>query len=90
MPSDKESKPNVMDISVTPQEVADDNSPNQYQTLLTQLFFDGFHNPRINELEEYVKNYPVGYRFCPTDAELVEYYLKKKVSNQPLPADHVD
>ncbi|KAL0436902.1 UNVERIFIED_CONTAM: NAC domain-containing protein 68 [Sesamum radiatum] len=28
---------------------------------------------------------PVGYRFLPTDAELVVHYLKRKVNNQPLP-----
>ncbi|XP_022983248.1 NAC domain-containing protein 83-like isoform X2 [Cucurbita maxima] len=29
---------------------------------------------------------PVGYRFCPTDEELVEHYLKRKVFGLPLPA----
>ncbi|KAL0549658.1 hypothetical protein IC582_014145 [Cucumis melo] len=29
---------------------------------------------------------PVGYRFCPTDQELVAHYLKRKVFHLPLPA----
>ncbi|CAL0299279.1 unnamed protein product [Lupinus luteus] len=28
---------------------------------------------------------PVGYRFCPTDEELVTHYLKRKVFAEPLP-----
>jgi len=28
---------------------------------------------------------PVGYRFDPTDRELVECYLMKKICNQPFP-----
>ncbi|KAE9616981.1 hypothetical protein Lal_00034142 [Lupinus albus] len=31
-------------------------------------------------------NLPPGFRFHPTDEELVVYYLKKKVSSEPLPA----
>uniref|UniRef100_A0A5B7C6Q7 Putative NAC domain-containing protein 68-like n=1 Tax=Davidia involucrata TaxID=16924 RepID=A0A5B7C6Q7_DAVIN len=30
---------------------------------------------------------PPGYRFSPTDEELVMYYLKNKVFDKPLPAD---
>lgn len=29
--------------------------------------------------------FPVGFRFDPTDHELVDYYLTRKVCNQPLP-----
>nr|AKO82482.1 NAC transcription factor [Momordica charantia]AKQ06199.1 NAC domain-containing protein 68 [Momordica charantia] len=29
---------------------------------------------------------PVGYRFCPTDEELLQHYLKRKVFHLPLPA----
>lgn len=30
-------------------------------------------------------NLPPGFRFHPTDEELVVYYLKKKAANLPLP-----
>ncbi|KAF5447774.1 hypothetical protein F2P56_033298 [Juglans regia] len=66
-----------------------DNPPNQPQTLLTPVFFDGFHNPSIKELEEHLGHYPTGYRFCPTDEELVGYYLEKKISNQRLPVSRI-
>ncbi|XP_048318791.1 NAC transcription factor 25 [Ziziphus jujuba] len=39
----------------------------------------------INGLFDPVSKYPAGYRFQPTDEELVGYYLKKKVANQKLP-----
>jgi hypothetical protein len=29
---------------------------------------------------------PIGFRFDPTDEELLIHYLKKKVSSSPLPA----
>lgn len=31
---------------------------------------------------------PAGYRFCPTDEELVDEYLKKKVNNVPFGPRH--
>ncbi|KAL3829569.1 hypothetical protein ACJIZ3_018371 [Penstemon smallii] len=33
----------------------------------------------------YVKDFPPGYRFIPTDYELIVDYLKKKVKNEPIP-----
>ena len=30
-----------------------------------------------------IQPFPVGYKFCPTDEELITYYLKKKVFNEP-------
>ncbi|MCD7465657.1 hypothetical protein HAX54_001690 [Datura stramonium] len=33
--------------------------------------------------------FPPGYRFCPHDEELIVHYLKKKVSNEPLPHDKI-
>ncbi|XP_073104959.1 uncharacterized protein [Elaeis guineensis] len=33
------------------------------------------------------KNFPAGYRFNPTKVELIEQYLKRKVSGKPLPSD---
>ena len=29
---------------------------------------------------------PIGYRFCPTDEEVLLHYLKKRVHAMPLPA----
>ncbi|XP_050223638.1 NAC transcription factor 32-like [Mercurialis annua] len=34
---------------------------------------------------DHFKTHPPGYRFCPTDAELILEYLQKKVYDQPLP-----
>ncbi|CAH9086952.1 unnamed protein product [Cuscuta europaea] len=34
-------------------------------------------------------NFPVGYRFRPTDDELIRYYLEKKVMNQKLPPHEI-
>ncbi|KAK4412960.1 NAC domain-containing protein JA2 [Sesamum alatum] len=38
-----------------------------------------------NSAEKYVLSLPLGFKFRPTDAELVEAYLIKKIKNQPLP-----
>ncbi|KAL0453831.1 UNVERIFIED_CONTAM: NAC domain-containing protein 86 [Sesamum latifolium] len=32
---------------------------------------------------------PVGYRFLPTDTELIVHYLKRKVNNQQLPCNNI-
>ncbi|KAA8530429.1 hypothetical protein F0562_005138 [Nyssa sinensis] len=32
-------------------------------------------------------NIPSGYKFCPTDTEIVIHYLKRKILDQQLPAD---
>ena len=34
-------------------------------------------------------NLPSGYRFCPTDVELILFYLRKKVLHQPLPPNRI-
>ncbi|OIT33234.1 nac transcription factor 25 [Nicotiana attenuata] len=36
------------------------------------------------EIDAYINNFPPGYRFNPTDSELVTYYLKRKLDNLPL------
>ncbi|XP_050223639.1 NAC domain-containing protein 2-like [Mercurialis annua] len=42
--------------------------------------------PRLTAQEwKFFKIFPPGYRFCPTDGELIAEYLLKKVYNQPLP-----
>ncbi|KAK6232201.1 NAC domain - like 10 [Theobroma cacao] len=40
-------------------------------------------------LEEYFNSFPHGYRFCPSDEELIEHYLKKKVNNETLPLNRI-
>ncbi|KAL0428129.1 UNVERIFIED_CONTAM: NAC domain-containing protein 10 [Sesamum latifolium] len=34
-------------------------------------------------------NLPIGYRFLPTDDELIVHYLKRKVYNQPQPYNNI-
>ncbi|KAK4483412.1 hypothetical protein RD792_010598 [Penstemon davidsonii] len=43
----------------------------------------GDANSRVEII--YVEEFPSGYRFLPTDSELIVYYLKKKVKNEPIP-----
>ncbi|KAI3446743.1 hypothetical protein Pfo_003408 [Paulownia fortunei] len=38
---------------------------------------------------EYLKNLPVGYRFPPTDNELIVHYLKRKVDGEPLSPNEI-
>ncbi|KAK9178324.1 hypothetical protein WN943_027514 [Citrus x changshan-huyou] len=38
---------------------------------------------------KYLNSFPPGYRFCPTDKELVLDYLKNKVMNKPLPPNKI-
>ncbi|CAH9103282.1 unnamed protein product [Cuscuta epithymum] len=48
--------------------------------------------PSSNNLPaEYADTFdlPPGYRFCPSDNELIRYYLKKKVMNQKLPPNEI-
>ncbi|OMP12291.1 No apical meristem (NAM) protein [Corchorus capsularis] len=42
-----------------------------------------------NEFEEFLETMPPGYRFCPTDNELVEHYLNNKIHNHPLPMNFI-
>ncbi|KAG6682725.1 NAC domain-containing protein 19-like [Carya illinoinensis] len=45
-------------------------------------------NSKIKEQEVVSESTP-GYRFLPTDEELIVFYLKKKVRNQPLPINNI-
>ncbi|WCJ36876.1 NAC domain containing protein 2 [Euphorbia peplus] len=47
-------------------------------------------NYNINEIDfAYLDSFPPGYRFRPTEAELVIYYLKRKVEGQKLPKSKI-
>ncbi|XP_016449653.2 uncharacterized protein LOC107774585 [Nicotiana tabacum] len=39
--------------------------------------------------EQFFESIPIGYRFLPTDGELVEFYLKKKVNGETLPRNRI-
>lgn len=39
--------------------------------------------------DNYFNSFPVGYRFCPHNHELVLHYLKNKVSGLPLPRNRI-
>ena len=41
---------------------------------------------KVNFVNNGVSRLPPGFRFHPTDEELVVYYLKPKVHSSPLPA----
>ncbi|KAK3221571.1 hypothetical protein Dsin_008596 [Dipteronia sinensis] len=45
--------------------------------------------PNHRIVDEFWKKFPVGYRFCPQDGELILHYLKKKVLNQQLPPNKI-
>ncbi|XP_059669555.1 NAC transcription factor NAM-B1-like [Cornus florida] len=40
-------------------------------------------------LQEYLDRFPPGYRFCPTDKELLVDYLRSKVRNETLPVSPI-
>ncbi|XVE75618.1 hypothetical protein DITRI_Ditri12bG0107600 [Diplodiscus trichospermus] len=40
-------------------------------------------------IEEYLNSFPIGYRFVPTDEELIMSYLKNKIDNKPLPPNNI-
>ncbi|KAE8037171.1 hypothetical protein FH972_009784 [Carpinus fangiana] len=39
--------------------------------------------------DEVFSTLPTGYRFCPDDVELIRFYLKPKVFNNPLPPNQI-
>jgi hypothetical protein len=44
---------------------------------------------RRREDDEYFKGLPPWYKFCCNDEDLVQYYLKPKVFNEPLPRNQI-
>ncbi|KAL6145678.1 hypothetical protein ACLB2K_056363 [Fragaria x ananassa] len=47
------------------------------------------NNEEATTTDEYFRSLPPGYRFNPTDQELILYYLKPKILNQPLPRNRI-
>ncbi|KAL0460701.1 UNVERIFIED_CONTAM: NAC domain-containing protein 72 [Sesamum latifolium] len=45
--------------------------------------------PGSSSTSTMMNSLPVGYRFLPTDTELIVHYLKRKVNNQPLPCNNI-
>ncbi|XVF23984.1 hypothetical protein REPUB_Repub13aG0087200 [Reevesia pubescens] len=46
-------------------------------------------NSKKEDEEAFLKSLPPGYRFKPFDGELVNYYLKRKIYNKPLPTNRI-
>ena len=47
------------------------------------------HQYQEQEEEEEKQIFPPGYRFCPSDNELIVHYLQKKLFNKPLPHNKI-
>ncbi|GFY96220.1 hypothetical protein Acr_11g0005260 [Actinidia rufa] len=51
---------------------------------MEEMYEEGGVNGGASSIEDYMNSLPPGYRFQPTDEELV-YYLTDKVLGRPLP-----
>ncbi|XP_058210117.1 transcription factor JUNGBRUNNEN 1-like [Rhododendron vialii] len=49
----------------------------------------GGKKERINHVDSVIDSFPPGYRFCPTDQELVVEYLREKVGRKRLPLNRI-
>ncbi|WJZ88637.1 hypothetical protein VitviT2T_007916 [Vitis vinifera] len=60
------------------------------QTTATEGEVEEVENNRSEDRELFdLNSLPPGYRFNPTDAETIVYYLRKKVDHQPLPPNKI-
>ena len=66
----------------TPPVVSQDDHDSDIDDLLKE--YEDFANDEFS-----FDDLPPGYRFCPTDVELIRFYLNKKVSNEPLPPNQI-
>ena len=78
----EERKLSVLASGTTTTQVENPNSPGNNKSSVP-LPQSPSQKDLINVNED--KTFPPGYRFCPTDYELVMDYLKLKVLNEPLP-----
>ncbi|XP_057479787.1 NAC domain-containing protein 1-like [Actinidia eriantha] len=85
---DQQSKPNYHVITQINDIMPVNKFQYQYQHHQYQYQYQ-HHQYQEEEEEEEEQCFPPGYRFCPTDSELIVYYLQKKVLNMPLPHDKI-
>lgn len=55
----------------------------------TNSDYVGSKKGRINHVDSVIDSFPPGYRFCPTDQELVAEYLRNKVGRERLPLNRI-
>ncbi|XP_042519857.1 NAC transcription factor NAM-B2-like [Macadamia integrifolia] len=61
--------------------------PNKVQ----KIDHNGIHGDGDDDDDDsaYFNSFPPGFRFCPTNDELIIHYLKKRIMNQPLPINRI-
>lgn len=55
----------------------------------SHLELKGCANGRCSNVKSFSDQFPTSYQFSPTDAELIVYYLRKKVMNEALPLNKI-